>query len=69
MVAIDIPLLAAGITFFVVLWLLMFSPVSPLLKTILNVLTDPIAALVSTVVAGAAAYYVVVVLLHMSLFA
>jgi len=60
---IDLAVAAAGLTFFVVLWLLLFSPVSPLLKTVVDVLTDPLVSLVSAVAAIGAATYVVMYLL------
>ncbi|NPA85421.1 MAG: hypothetical protein GXO07_05400 [Crenarchaeota archaeon] len=58
----------AGATFLLVLWLLLFSPVSPVLRTVMNVLTDPLSALASTIVAAGVAYYVVVYVLQLSLF-
>ncbi len=60
--------IAAGITFLLVLWLLYLSPVAPVLKAAIDVLTDPVVSLVSTVVAFGVAAYVVYGILHMSVF-
>ncbi|UXD21973.1 hypothetical protein IPA_00380 [Ignicoccus pacificus DSM 13166] len=65
----DPAVIAAGLVFFVVLWLLLYSPVSSLLKMVVNVLTDPIVSMIAAVAGFAAAYYVVVYVLGLSLIA
>jgi uncharacterized membrane-anchored protein len=58
----EVAVIVAGVAFFVVLWLLLFSPVSPLLKMVVDVLTDPLVSMISAVTAMGVAYYVVTAL-------
>ena len=58
----EVAVIVAGVAFFVVLWLLLFSPVSPPLKMVVDVLTDPLVSMISAVTAMGVAYYVVTAL-------
>ncbi len=58
MVTISLPLVAAAFVFLFTLWIIYLSPISGLVRTTLDILTDPLVSLVSAAVAAGVALYV-----------
>ena len=55
----SIPTIAAALAFLLTLWLFYFSPFSGIIRTAVDVLSDPIVSLISSTVAIAVAIYII----------